>query len=374
MKFVLKIILFVLLLIAFLIIILIFAYPRFGQAPKEVDFKRFEKSSNFKDGKFINKIQNPILINYDKSSRKKNIIPFLHMMLDIDNLKPQNELPFVKSDILKLDEKDNLLIWLGHSSYYLQFNTNKILIDPIFSSYASPVPFINTAFKGNYPFSAKDFKELDLVLISHDHYDHLDYNTIKALKDKVKLFIVPLGVGNHLKYWGIKNYLEFDWDEDITLQDGLKIYILQAQHFSGRLKRNSTLWASFMIEQNGFRIYYSGDSGYSPHFKKIGQRFKNVDLAILENGQYNKRWPFSHMFPEESSQAGDDLNASKVLMAHSGRFKMSEHKWNEPYDSFIKASQDKNYEVLTPKMGQIYYYQDNNQSFNYWWKDENNED
>lgn len=359
--------LFFLAFLLFLVSVVIFAYPRLGQAPSKERLKSFEKSLNFKDGKFTNRIQNPILVKIE--GKKKHLFPFFHIIFDLDNLKPSKALPSVKNDISSLKKEENLIIWLGHSSFYLQLDSKKILIDPVFSTYASPLPFINRAFKGKYPYKAEDFKDIDLVLFSHDHYDHIDYQTVKELKDKVKLFLVPLGVGSHLSYWGINNYLEFDWNEDFVLDENMKIHILEAQHFSGRLIRNTTLWASFLIEGKDYKIYYSGDSGYSPHFKEIGEKFPDIDLALMENGQYNERWPYSHMFPEESSQAAKDLGAKKVVMAHSGRFKISEHKWDEAYERFSQASQDKTYKLLTPKIGELYYLGDENSSFDFWWKD-----
>ena len=184
--------------------------------------------------------------------------------------------------------------------------------------------------------------EIDLLIISHDHYDHLDYATIKALMPKVKRVVTPLGVGSHLRYWGMDAAIidEVDWNQTIKISDELTAHALPARHFSGRgLKRNQTLWASFLFVTPQEKIYYSGDSGYGPHFKAIGEQFGLIDLAIMENGQYDQDWKYIHMMPEETAQAADDLRARSVLPGHAGRFVLAKHSWDDPYQRLAAASE-----------------------------------
>ncbi|HBT9970317.1 TPA: LysR family transcriptional regulator [Klebsiella pneumoniae] len=265
----------------------------------------------------------------------------------------------------------DVMVWLGHSSWYLQLAGKRILIDPVFSDYAAPFSFINKAFPGDYPWRAEGMPEIDLLIISHDHYDHLDYATIRALLPKIKRVITPLGVGSHLRYWGMDGALitEADWQQAVPASDELTVHVLPARHFSGRgLKRNQTLWASFLFVTRQQKIYYSGDSGYGPHFKAIGNEFGPVDLAIMENGQYDQDWKYIHMMPDETAQAADDLRARAVLPGHAGRFVLAKHSWDEPYQRLAAASEGRAWRLLTPVQGEPVWVADKTQSFNAWWR------
>jgi L-ascorbate metabolism protein UlaG (beta-lactamase superfamily) len=213
--------------------------------------------------------------------------------------------------------------------------------------------------------------EIDLLIISHDHYDHLDYATIKALKPKIRQVITPLGVGSHLRYWGIDSDIihEKDWNQSVKVSNALTVHVLPARHFSGRgLKSNQTLWASFMFEAHDRKVYYSGDTGYGPHFKAIGEQFGPVDLAIMENGQYDEDWNNIHMMPKETVQAAVDLNALAILPGHAGRFVLAKHTWDAPYKSLTKESTGKNFRLLTPKQGEPVRVNDTTQQFSAWWE------
>ena len=213
--------------------------------------------------------------------------------------------------------------------------------------------------------------EIDLLIISHDHYDHLDYATIRALLPKVKRVVTPLGVGSHLRYWGMKPEIidERDWNQSVHISDELTVHVLPARHFSGRgIKRDQTLWGSFMFVTPEQKVYYSGDSGYGPHFRAIGEQFGEVDLAIMENGQYDQDWKYIHMLPDETAQASADLNAKAVVPGHNGRFVLAKHTWNDPLIQLAKASKDKNYRLLTPELGEPVRVSDTTQTFREWWK------
>ncbi len=208
--------------------------------------------------------------------------------------KPKTPVPSVKTDLKALDPDKDIVVWLGHSSYFLQLNGARVLIDPVFSTYAAPFSFANRAFAGSSIYSADDMPEIDYLLITHDHWDHLDYDSVKALQQKVRHIVVPLGVGSHLKYWGFSDAVihETDWFDELRLDNGdLVIHTLPARHFSGRLfTRNRTLWAGYALITPTRRLFFSGDSGYGPHFRQIGQKFGGFDFVALDTGQYDARW------------------------------------------------------------------------------------
>lgn len=339
----------------------------FGQAPQGAEKSLIERSPNYRDGEFQNTLPTPGF------SSDKNMVVALWEFLTVkrENARPQQPLPLVPTDLARLPLETDTMIWLGHSSWYLQLSGKRILIDPVFSSYAAPFAFLNKAFDGNYPWQAANMPDIDLLIISHDHYDHLDYATIKGLLPKIKRAVVPLGVGSHLRYWGMKDELitEADWQQSVTISDELNVHVLPARHFSGRgLKRNQTLWASFMFVTPTQKIYYSGDSGYGPHFKAIGEQFGKVDIAILEDGQYDQDWRYIHMMPEQTAQAAVDLNAERVLPGHAGRFVLAKHTWDDPYKRLAQASKDKAYRLLTPMQGEPVWPADATQTFRAWWE------
>ena len=213
-------------------------------------------------------------------------------------------------------------------------------------------------------------RRIDLLIISHDHYDHLDYATIKALMPKVKRVVTPLGVGSHLRYWGMDAAIidEVDWNQTIKISDELTVHALPARHFSGRgLKRNQTLWASFLFVTPQEKIYYSGDSGYGPHFKAIGEQFGPIDLAIMENGQYDQDWKYIHMMPEETAQAADDLRpvgiagACRTLCWQNTAGTIRTSGWRH-------SSEGREWRLVTPMLGEPVWVADKTQSFNAWWR------
>ena len=339
----------------------------FGQAPQGVEKSQIERSPNYRDGAFQNALPTPGFTG------DKNMVMAWWEFLTAkrENARPTQPLPMVPTDLASLPLGQDTMIWLGHSSWYLQLSGKRILIDPVFSNYAAPFSFLNKAFPGNYPWRAENMPEIDLLIISHDHYDHLDYATIRALLPKVKRVVTPLGVGSHLRYWGMKPEIidERDWNQSVHISDALTVHLLPARHFSGRgIKRDQTLWGSFMFVTPEQKIYYSGDSGYGPHFKAIGEQFGDVDLAIMENGQYDQDWKYIHMLPEETAQASADLNAKAVVPGHNGRFVLAKHAWNDPLIQLAKASQDKNYRLLTPELGEPVRVSDTAQTFRAWWE------
>jgi len=330
--------------------------PVFGRLPHGERKARILADPNYVNGSFQNLSVTPVKpddVSYFtiiRSLLKKN-----------KDTTPSYVLPSVKPDF-NTGRSGTKIIWFGHSSYYLQAAGLKILVDPVFSKSTSPFSFVgNTNYPGMDFVHAADFPELDVVLITHDHYDHLDYPTILGLKSKTRLFITSLGVGSHLERWGIAkaNIRELAWSEKMMLKEGVSIRALSARHFSGRLfKRNQSLWSSFILRTPTRRIYLGGDSGYDSHFAQIGEKYGPFDLAVLECGQYNAYWPFIHMFPEQTVQAGLDLKARAILPVHWGKFTLAQHDWDEPVERAFAASKGADLQLITPLPGQSVWLQD----------------
>jgi L-ascorbate metabolism protein UlaG (beta-lactamase superfamily) len=241
----------------------------------------------------------------------------------------------------------------------------------VFSGNASAIPGSTKSFKGTDVYTVDDLPEIDYMLISHDHYDHLDYETIRKLKGKVKKVICGLGVGTHLERWGFRadDIIEMDWDTDIEPQKGVKVYGLTARHFSGRtFKRDQTLWMSYLLQTPTRKIYIGGDSGYGEHFKEIGELYGPIDLAIIENGQYNRAWKAIHCLPGENLQAALDLKAKRLMPVHSSKFDIALHDWDEPLKEMVKRNQKVGLPLVTPKIGETVNVNDSAQVFTEWWK------
>lgn len=350
-----------------LITIIYLQHPQFGKAPSGERLERMKRSKNYHDGVFTNLSYTPMLtegysmpgIMYDFIFNKN------------PRQKPKNVIPHIQTDLKSLPADSNVLIWFGHSSYYMQVDGLKILVDPVFSGNASPIPGTTKAFDGTNTYGVKDIPEIDYLLISHDHYDHLDYSTIEALKGKVKNVICGLGVGAYFEHWGYKPEIiaERDWNETIALTNDIKIHTLTARHFSGRsFKRNTTLWLAYLLETPSQKIFIGGDSGYDSHFAEIGERFGSIDLAILENGQYNAAWHAIHCLPDEVVKAAKDLNAKRVMPVHSGKFSLAQHSWDEPLNEVSRLSKINNIPLVTPVIGEVVWIDDKEQEFGQWWK------
>jgi L-ascorbate metabolism protein UlaG (beta-lactamase superfamily) len=237
----------------------------------------------------------------------------------------------------------------------MQVDGKKILVDPVFSGHASPLKFTTKSFKGADVYTTDDIPELDYLFITHDHWDHLDHETVLKLKPKIKKIITGLGTGAHLEHWGFnKNMIiEKDWNEEIVLEQGFVVNTTPARHFSGRgFKRQQSLWMSFVLRTPTMKIYLGGDSGYDSHFADIGERFGPFDLAILECGQYNKSWKYIHMMPEELIQAGQDLKAKKIIPVHWSKFTLSLHSWDDPILRVTAEAKKKGFPLIHPMIGE----------------------
>ncbi len=322
--------------------------PQFGRLPKGERLERVQHSDHYKNGQFQNLHPAPQITDKFLEILRNNIFG------KNEHRNPKQAIPSVKTNLYNISVEENILVWMGHSSYYMQINGKRILVDPVFSKSGAPVSFINKAFKGANIYTAEDIPELDYLVITHDHWDHLDYPTVKKLQHKIKKIVCPLGIGEDFERWGFTTkIIEMDWQDKVQLDDNVMVYCFPTRHFSGRgLKPRQTQWASFLFQTPSFKVYIGGDSGYDTHFAEIGDRFGTIDLAILENGQYNKAWKYIHMFPEETLQAGKDLHAKKVLPVHNSKFALSNHDWNAPLKTITALHHPEDFILLTPMIGE----------------------
>lgn len=356
--------------IAALLVTALLAYlqhPKFGASPRGDRLAAITRSPHHADGGFRNLVDTPLRTG-DRSFWSN----WLSMVTDRNaNLKPGSAVPSVKTDLAALPPDLDLVVWLGHSSYFVQIGGKRVLIDPVFSEDAAPVPYGNAAFPGSSPYTVGDIPAIDYLLITHDHWDHLDHPTAEALQPKVRHVVAGLGLGATLERWGYaaNQVHEADWDDSLSLDDRLRIHVLPARHFSGRLlTRNQTLWVAFALESSGRRLFFGGDSGYGPHFRSIGERFRGFDFVALDSGQYDRRWANIHMFPEEAAQAAEDLGARALLPGHVGRFSIAAHDWDEPLRRITIASKGRAYRLLTPVIGDVVRLDGELQTFSRWWE------
>jgi L-ascorbate metabolism protein UlaG (beta-lactamase superfamily) len=369
---ILKRIAFVLLLLVFTIsmaTVIVLQQPVFGQEPKSARLERMKQSPNYQKGKFRNLIDTPMM------SEDASYWKLIGMRLaGGKDRSPDSPIPSIKRNIKETGRSENARItWFGHSTLLVQLAGMNVLIDPIFSKRASPFQFVGPMrFDGTGVYTADDLPPIDYLLISHDHYDHLDMETIKALIPKVGAYYIPLGVGAHLEKWGVpaSKIHELDWWEEVQLTPDLLLAATPSRHFSGRglTDRDKTLWASYVLKSSSQSVYLGGDSGYGPHYQAIGEKYGPFDLTLLECGQYHEYWPNIHMMPEETAQAHLDLKGKVLMPIHWGKFELSLHSWTEPVQRLLKKAAELHIPVITPLLGAPV---DSfaNQADNRWWED-----
>ena len=284
---------------------------------------------------------------------------------------PDTELPVKQVDLSHFNNKDRdqlNVTWLGHSSLMINIDGYKILIDPVFEKRISV--FGPTRFNGNVPLDIQQIPEIDAVIISHDHYDHLNKFSVQHLIEKATKFIVPLAVGAQLIDWGVPpgKIVELDWWQEYGFDQNLMVAATPAQHFSGRgfFDRNKTLWASWVIKAPIHTLFFSGDSGYFEGFKQIGDRYGPFDMTFIECGAYGESWPKVHMFPEQTVQAHLDLNGIVLHPIHWGTFNLALHPWYEPMVRLTTAANLKNVKFATPVVGETTVYSTNIPAARWW--------
>ena len=340
--------------------------PQFGKAPSGDRLALIKKSPNFRNGRFQNFSHTPELVEGFNMFG----VTYAHFFKKASRRNPTGIIPSVKTDLLTLPIDRNILVWFGHSSYFIQIDRKRMLVDPVFSGNASPIPGTNKSFKGTDIYSVSDLPAIDYLFISHDHYDHVDHNTLVALKDKVKKVICGLGVGAHLESWGYPSdkIIEKDWHDEIELDSGFIAHTTPARHFSGRgFSKNNTLWLSFVLQTPTMKFFLGGDSGYDTHFADVGKKHGPIDLAILDNGQYDVAWRLIHTLPDEVLKAALDLNAKRLFPVHSSKFVMANHPWDEPLIKITELNKEYNVPLITPIIGEIVQLENINQPFRQWW-------
>lgn len=340
--------------------------PTFGASATGSRLERIQHSPHYKDGAFEYPIPTPTMdpaFSFWKLLRA--------YMNPLPGQSPAQPLPVEKTDLKVLKGSEPLLVWFGHSSYFLRINGKNILIDPVFCERPSPFQFIGSKrYPGTEVYSADDFPELDAVILTHDHYDHLDYEAIMRLISKTRHFHAALGVGAHLERWGASPgaITEYDWGDRGTIGTDIELIATPARHFSGRgFRRNKTLWTSFVFRTNDLKLFLGGDSGFGPHFKEIGEKYGPFDLAFLECGQYNEMWPRIHMMPEETAQAAVELKARTLMPVHWAKFTLGLHPWKEPIERVVKKAGELHLPLMTPRIGQVVMLKDTLLPTEHWW-------
>ncbi len=328
--------------------ILVDAWAAFGHAPDEHRKARVEASPQWKGGKFTNPQQlwNDIWGSITASS------------VEEAKTTPDGPLPVVRSDGSQFREPPDSglrITWMGHSCTLVEIDGQRVLFDPIFMGRASPLDWVGPDRWYAPPIALERMPTVDAVVISHDHYDHLSYPTIQAIKGWNTRFIAPLGVGAHLVYWGVPEarVTEVDWWDEVQLGD-LRVVATPSRHASGRhlFDQNRTLWSSYALVGPQHRVFYSGDTGLFPGFTDIGSRLGPFDVTMIEIGAYNQGWPDWHMGPEQAVRAHRMLRGSVLLPVHWGLWDLAFHGWTEPAERVVVAAQKAGVTLAMPRPGE----------------------
>lgn len=345
--------------------------PQFGESPSEAQQQQYAQSGHYRDGIFVNAIP---------TSRDIGFVDMVGVLYEfffneLPGLEPNAPLAIEKIDSLEIVEKPpelKRLTWFGHSACLLEMEGKRIFFDPMLGESPAPHPILGPKRYGNeLPIAIKELPPIDAVVLSHDHYDHLDYESIIQLKEKVDRFYVPLGVSAHLVAWGVSpdKVTELNWWEEASV-DGFTFICTPARHFSGRglFDGFSTLWASWIVKTESSKVYFSGDSGYGPHFKEIGNQYGPFDFVMLECGQYNELWKDIHMMPEQTVQAAIDLDGKLMMPIHWGAFTLAMHTWVDPIERVTVAAHQNGIPITTPRIGEPVILQKEIFPRTAWWK------
>lgn len=340
--------------------------PVFGDGANGDRLARIHASPNYRDGAFQNRSLTPQLTE----GHTLLGVTWSFLTRNVPRLVPVDTIPTQKHDMRALPPGD-LLVWFGHSAYLLRIDGRTILVDPVLSGRAAPMPGFGTAFPGTDPYSVDDLPDIDLLLITHDHYDHLDHAVVEALAPRVRAVVCGLGVGAHLERWGYaaEKVHETDWYETLPVAGGLVLHTVPARHFSGRgLKRDNTLWQSYVLDAGGRRFFIGGDSGYDTHFAEVGAAYGPFELAMLECGQYDVRWRYIHMLPDEVVTAAQELRAQRLFPVHNSKFPLAQHPWDEPLIKVSALAEQVGMPLLTPMIGEVVHLADTTRVNVRWWE------
>ncbi|RTQ45398.1 hypothetical protein EJV47_24980 [Hymenobacter gummosus] len=329
--------------------------PELGGKHTKADKARYARSGHYQDGEFKNLVPTETMTGGSTLG-----VLWRFIFSKTPHAEPDAPLPLHPLDSLGLARKTAETVrvtWFGHSASLVELAGQNLLLDPMLSVDMGPLSWVTPKrYNPMVAIAPEQLPRIAAVLISHDHYDHLDYQTIRRIKDKTAHFVVPLGVGAHLRRWGVAEgkIHELDWNDSLQLPGGLTVVSQPARHFSGRglTNRNSTSWSSWVMKTATRRVFYSGDGGYGPHFQAIGQKYGPFDLALMECGQYDQNWSQIHMMPEQSVQAALDVRARTYMPVHWGAFTEAHHAWNEPVTRAWAEAQRRQLPITTPELGQ----------------------
>lgn len=340
----------------------IYIWREFGHNPTNKEISSYEKIPYFRNEIFHSSRK----LFHDFNNVRNGPAGFARFLTD-SVFAPKKELPMVelnKKTFAQISD-DFAIYWLGHSAAIMELAGKRIIFDPVFDN-AAPIPFAVPRF-GKAPIARKELPDVDYIIITHSHYDHLERKTVQSIKKGQ--FIVPLGVGAILRGWGIatSRITELGWGE-VFEKDGLKIIAEEGVHYSNRspFNRNKTLWSSFVLLSANQKFFWSGDTGYGEHFTRIGNKYGSFDFAALEIDGWNTGWPNTHLFPKEVVQAAKELKAKNILPIHWGVFDLALHPWHESIDMVLDEAKDADINVLTPKMGEKI---DLESKTSYWWRE-----
>lgn len=326
-------------------VLAVLSHPAFGLW-RNRSTERIQASPNYGDGMFQNQEPTPQF-----TGDTKPIKALWSMLSKRDSARvPSKPIQTVKTDLKNLPTDSDWLVWFGHSSYLFCLDGKRYLVDPVLKP-EFPATLMMKPFAGTDIYRPKDLPDIDVLIITHEHWDHMEYATLRDIRDRVKQVVCPIGIADYLRFWDYadEKITEMDWYEAAD-----SITCLPSRHFSNRLlRRNQTLWASFMVEANGRKVYIGGDGGYDKRFSEIRERFGAVDLALLENGQYNDNWKYIHTTPEDLEKVVLDLQAKQVFTVHHDKYALSVHPWYEP-DSVAHAVATKhNIRLLDAPIGAV---------------------
>ncbi len=340
----------VLLVLAVLLALIVVDFDSLGGSASGRRLERVEQSPNYRKGQFVNLEPTEVMLDGSLFSSTQEFF------FGEGRRVPEEPLPAMAPDLSSFPLSDSSLevIWLGHSTVLMAFDGAVLLIDPVFDDNASTVAGVAKRFQPS-PLKREDLPALDAIVISHDHYDHLEMSTVRHFADRNVPFLVPLGVGAHLEAWGVPDsqISELDWSESHSLGP-LELICTPARHFSGRslTDRDQTLWSSWTILGPKHRVFYSGDTGPSANFEKIGSEYGPFDLAVIQVGAYGEDWPYIHLTPEEVIDVHLAVRGDRLLPVHWGTFDLALHDWDEPAEGAVLAAGKAGVDLLTPLLGE----------------------